>query len=185
MTLLAREMTLQETELVIRYFHGASPEFLEILGVDPTRLPAPAAWRERFAREFSLPIEQRSTFFLTWLDCHAPIGFSSADKIIFGERANMHLHVIDPGRRNRGCGALCVKRSAAIYFERLGIRQLFCEPNAFNTAPNRALQRAGFKYVKTHMTVPGPTQLSSGGHALGDRTPARSGGAKSEQRDRK
>jgi hypothetical protein len=32
---------------------------------------------------------------------------------------------------------------------------LFCEPNAFNVAPNRTLQRAGFKYVKTHMTVPG------------------------------
>jgi hypothetical protein len=30
------------------------------------------------------------------------------------------------------------------------------EPNAFNAAPNRTLQRAGFRYVKTHMTVPGP-----------------------------
>jgi hypothetical protein len=31
---------------------------------------------------------------------------------------------------------------------------LFCEPNAFNVAPNRTLQKAGFKYLKTHMTVP-------------------------------
>ncbi|MDU6731579.1 MAG: GNAT family N-acetyltransferase, partial [Bradyrhizobium sp.] len=33
---------------------------------------------------------------------------------------------------------------------------LFCEPHAYNTAPNRALQKAGFRYVKTYKTVPGP-----------------------------
>lgn len=43
-----------------------------------------------------------------------------------------------------------------IYFERFKLKRLFCEPNAFNVAPNRAMQKAGFKYVKTHMTVPGP-----------------------------
>ena len=67
----------------------------------------------------------------------------------------MHLHVTDPERRNSGIGAECVRRSADIYFERLKLKRLFCEPNAFNIAPNRALQKAGFKYVKTHMTVPG------------------------------
>ena len=39
---------------------------------------------------------------------------------------------------------------------RLKLKRLFCEPNAFNVAPNRTLQKAGFKYLKTHMTVPGP-----------------------------
>jgi hypothetical protein len=38
----------------------------------------------------------------------------------------------------------------------LELKCLFCEPNAFNVAPNRTLQRAGFKCVKTHETVPGP-----------------------------
>ena len=48
-----------------------------------------------------------------------------------------------------------MRRSVAIYFEALRLKRLFCEPNAFNVAPNRAPQK-GFKYVKTHMTVPGP-----------------------------
>lgn len=68
----------------------------------------------------------------------------------------MHLHVTEPKRRGRGLGTECVRRTADLYFERLRLRRLFCEPNAFNVAPNRALQRAGFEYVKTHMTVPGP-----------------------------
>jgi RimJ/RimL family protein N-acetyltransferase len=67
----------------------------------------------------------------------------------------MHLHLVDLENRRRGMGVECVRRSAEIYFERLKLRSLFSEPNAFNVAPNRTLQKAGFKYVKTHMTVPG------------------------------
>ena len=68
----------------------------------------------------------------------------------------MHLHVTEPTQRQQGIGAQCVRLSVDIYFRALEINQLFCEPNAFNIGPNRTLQRAGFKYVKTHMTVPGP-----------------------------
>jgi RimJ/RimL family protein N-acetyltransferase len=98
---------------------------------------------------------RRCWMIVIWLLDDRPVGFSSSDKISYGEQANMHLHVTDPERRNQGIGAECVRRSADIYFERLKLKRLFCEPNAFNVAPNRALQKAGFKYLKTHMTVPG------------------------------
>jgi RimJ/RimL family protein N-acetyltransferase len=155
MTLTVREMTASEFEIVIDYFLAATPEFLEILGVDPSRLPSAEGWRERFRREEGRPIEQRSWMILTWLFEDRPVGFSSCDKIRHGEQANMHLHVIDKEHRHRGIGAECVRRSADIYFEQFKLKRLFCEPNAFNVAPNRALQKAGFKYLKTHMTVPG------------------------------
>ena len=156
MTLTVREMTGSEVDLIIGYFFNSTPEYLETLGVDPSRLPAPESWRERFRRECAQPIEQRAWLAVIWLSDDQPIGFSTADKIAFGEQANMHLHVTDQGRRNQGYGVECVRRSADIYFERLQLKQLFCEPNAFNVAPNRTLQKAGFKYLKTHMTVPGP-----------------------------
>jgi len=156
MTMTVREMTDPEFDIVIDYFFKATPEFLETLGVDPTRLPTPGSWRERFQREQARPIEQRTWLAVIWLKRDQPVGFSSSDKITYGEQANMHLHVVDPERRNRGYGAECVRRSADIYFERLKLKRLFCEPNAFNVAPNRTLQKAGFKYLKTHMTVPGP-----------------------------
>jgi RimJ/RimL family protein N-acetyltransferase len=156
MTMAVREMTESEFEFVIEYFFRATPEFLETLGVDPTRLPTPDSWRERFRREQAKPTEQRTWLVVTWLKDSRPLGFSTSDKITYGEQANMHLHVVDPERRNQGYGAECVRRSADIYFERLKLKRLFCEPYAFNVAPNRTLQRAGFKYVKTYMTVPGP-----------------------------
>ncbi|MBR0855594.1 GNAT family N-acetyltransferase [Bradyrhizobium liaoningense] len=156
MGLDVREMRLDETPLVIDYFHSSTPEHLEMLGVDPTRLPPREAWATIFNTLYGVEIEQRRGFFLIWLMDGDPIGFSSCDKIVFGAQANMHLHVTKPAERKRGIGTQCVRLSVEIYFQKLKIKQLFCEPNAFNVGPNRTLQRAGFKYVKTHMTVPGP-----------------------------
>jgi RimJ/RimL family protein N-acetyltransferase len=152
----ARPMQLAETELIIDYFHSASPEFLNTLGVDPSRLLERAQWKARFEYRFALPIEERNFFAILWeIDGH-PAGWSSADKVIFGEEAYMHLHILDPERRRAGNGTFFVRESAKIYFETLRISRLFCEPHALNVAPNRTLQAAGFKYVKTHETVPGP-----------------------------
>ena len=155
MGLTVREMTIDETDLIIGYFHNSTLEHLETLGVDPTRLPSQEAWRERNRREYTLPINQRAALLVIWLSDDRPIGFSTSDKIVYGDRANMHLHVVDSDNRRRGLGVECVRRSVEIYFDRLKLKNLFCEPNAFNVAPNRTLQKAGFKYLKTHMTVPG------------------------------
>jgi RimJ/RimL family protein N-acetyltransferase len=156
MTPTVREMMGSEIDIIIDYFLNATPEHLEMLGVDPTRLPAAEPWRERLRRECELPIERRAAMFVLWLADERPIGFSTSDKIAYGEQANMHLHVIEPTRRNSGIGTECVRRSVDLYFGRLKLKRLFCEPNAFNVAPNRTLQKAGFKYLKTHKTVPGP-----------------------------
>ena len=149
-------MELAETGLIVDYFHSATPEHLELLGVDPTRLPAREHWRRRYEAEYARPYPERSTILVLWELDGVPFGFSTADKITFGGQANMHLHIIDPERRRSGLGSECMLQTAAIYFNVLEIQRLLCEPNAFNVAPNRALQRAGFSYVKTHLTVPGP-----------------------------
>lgn len=156
MAVSVRPMTLLETSEIIDYFHTSTPEHLEMLGVDPSRLPARSQWKQLYERLFDQPVEQRSHFLISWLEGDRFVGFSTADKIVIGERANMHLHVTDSHLRQRGIGVECVRQSVELYFQALRLKQLFCEPNAFNVAPNRTLQKAGFKYVKTHMTVPGP-----------------------------
>jgi RimJ/RimL family protein N-acetyltransferase len=156
MSLLVRPMALEEVDLIVDYFHGATPEHLEQLGVDPTRLPPRRRWRERFAGEYAKPVPERAALAVVWERDGRPIGFSTADRIVPGEHAYLHLHVVDPADRAGGAGAVCVRDSVRIYAESLQLRRVFSEPNAFNVAPNRTLQRAGFRYVKTHWTVPGP-----------------------------
>jgi RimJ/RimL family protein N-acetyltransferase len=149
-------MTLQETALIIAYFHEATPEHLEMLGVDPTRLPPALQWQRLYQQMFDQPVEQRSSLLVSWFCDDRFLGFSTADKIRVGQQANMHLHITDASQRKQGIGVECVRQTVELFFQHLELKQLYCEPNAFNTAPNRALQKAGFKYVKTHMTVPGP-----------------------------
>lgn len=156
MAVQAREMSLEETPIVVDYFLGSTPEHLDLLGVDPSRLPAREAWVAAFTAQYALPLERRRSVFLIWLVDDRPVGFSSCDKIAYGERANMHLHITDPTARQQGFGVDLVKQSVDIYFRALQLRQLFCEPNAFNIGPNRTLQRAGVTYIKTYKTVPGP-----------------------------
>src|SRR3954469_13121803 len=108
MTLTVREMAAAETDLIVDYFLNATPEHLEMLGVDPTRFPTAASWRERFHREYALPIEQRNVLLVIWLSDRRPVGFSTSDKIRFGDQANMHLHVTAPEHRQQGVGTECV-----------------------------------------------------------------------------
>jgi RimJ/RimL family protein N-acetyltransferase len=156
MDLDVRAMRLDETGIIVDYFHGSTPEHLDTLGVDPTRLPAPDRWRQRFEIEHALPVPERTTFQVIWLLDGGPVGFSTVDELRFGEQANMHLHIFDPERRRSGMGVRFVRASARLYFETLELRRLFCQPNALNVAPNRTLQAAGFRYVKTLMTTPSP-----------------------------
>ena len=156
MRLALREMRLDEVGLVIEYFHGSTAEHLEMLGVDPARLPDRHRWRARYEHDYARPRPEREMMLLLWELDGAPVGFSTTDRIAYGEQAFMHLHIVEAVHRRAGVGAAAIRASVELYFGELRLQRLFCEPNAFNIAPNRALQRAGFRYVKTHMTVPGP-----------------------------
>lgn len=148
-------MLREETGIIVEYFWNATAEHLELMGVDPSRLPAGDPWREKLEREIELPPQRCTVFMLLWLWDETPFGFSTVNRIVYGEEAYMHLHIVSPQLRARGAGAECVRRSVGIYFDALKLKRLYSEPNAFNIAPNRTLQRAGFRYVKTHRTVPG------------------------------
>ena len=151
-----RIMHLDEVGIIINYFHSATLEHLELLGVDPALLPQKKEWKAMYEAEYKHSIEKRTVLAVIWELEGSPVGFSTADKILFGKQANMHLHIVNPELRKNGIGSQCVKETVHLYFKVLELKQLFCEPNAFNVAPNRTLQRSGFKYVKTHQTIPGP-----------------------------
>lgn len=156
MRLRTREMEAAEANIRIDYFHGASDEDLLAMGVGRDLLPSPEAWRASFEADLGHPLRDRELFALVWeLDGQA-VGFSTADHITFGQEAFMHLHLLEPQRRRRGLGTEFVRRSAAVFFDVLELERLYCQPNAFNVAPNRTVQRAGFRYLFTREAAPSP-----------------------------
>jgi len=149
-----REMQLDDVAIRIDYFHDASDDHLRLLGVDRGLLPSRAAWKHFYEVDYARPIGERANYSLIWELDGEVVGFSSTDQITFGEQAFMHLHILDPTRRNSGMGTQFVKESAVIYLRVLDLRRLFCQPNSFNVAPNRTLQRAGFRYLLSEHTTP-------------------------------
>ena len=154
--LVVREMQPAEVGLRIDYFHDSTDEHLLKLGVDRASLPSRESWRSAYVEDYTLPLEDRKGLSLIWELGGRMVGFSSADRIVFGEEAFMHLHIVSSELRHQGFGVEFVKESARLYFRTLDLKRLYCEPNAFNTAPNRTLQRAGFHYLFTHEGQPSP-----------------------------
>ncbi|HVX33950.1 MAG TPA: GNAT family protein [Solirubrobacterales bacterium] len=185
--LLVRPMRLDEVDVRIDYFHDASDEYLLHLGVDRALLPDRDAWRAYYEQDFARPLPERDTYNLVWELDGRVVGFSSVDNIDFGEQAFMHLHIVEEPRRRRGLGAQFVRLSVAEYFRALELKRLFCQPNAFNVAPNRTLQRAGFRYVFTKEMQPSPINFPQpltrwvveGDGGRGPSTPLRCAGAAS------
>jgi RimJ/RimL family protein N-acetyltransferase len=153
---LVRPLRLDEVEVRIEYFHGASDAYLEHLGVERSALPGREAWRAHYEEDFARPLAERDTYNLAWELDGALVGFSSVDRIEFGAEAFMHLHIVEAPRRRSGLGTEFVRLSVVEYFRALQLERLFCQPNAFNVAPNRTLQRVGFRYVFTREDRPSP-----------------------------
>jgi RimJ/RimL family protein N-acetyltransferase len=155
-----REMQLPEVGIRIDYFHDSSDDHLRTLGVDRTLLPSREEWLSFYQEDYARPISARMSYSLLWLLDGDVVGFSSTDRIDFGQQAFMHLHIVVPELRKKGHGAEFVKKSARCYFSALELERLYCEPNAFNAAPNLTLQNAGFRYVLTHEAQPSPINFT-------------------------
>jgi ribosomal protein S18 acetylase RimI-like enzyme len=152
-------MHVEDLEVRTRYFQGATEEQLELLGVDRDKLDTLGAWRTSFEANLARPAAERTDHGLIWEADGERIGFSTADRIVFGDQAYMHLHLLRAEDRRRGFGTELVRRSARTYVELFELERLYCEPHAFNLAPNRTLQAAGFTYVSTQWTTPASLNL--------------------------
>jgi hypothetical protein len=105
-------MRLSEVSIRIDYFHDASDDYLRVLGVDRTLLPTREAWRAFYEEDYARPIRDRVNYSLVWQLNGRVVGFSSTDRIDFGNEAFMHLHVVEAGLRSSGLGTQFVRLSA-------------------------------------------------------------------------
>lgn len=153
--LSVRPMRPKDIPHLVRYWSRAEADYLKSMGVDLNKLPDDDALSSVLHRQLELPITERSSYCLIWEVDGKAVGHSNLNPITYGERANMHLHMWDPEYRRRGLGARLVRLSIPYFFENFKLKMLFCEPYAFNAAPNRTLDKLGFLFVKQYVTIPG------------------------------
>lgn len=150
-----RELKSKEAELVVKYFHNASNDFLKGMGVDRDKLPKFDEWVKLIQDNVTRPMEDKEFFYVLWMFENQPIGHSNINKIKFGQEAYMHLHLWNSEKRHQGIGTSLLRLSLPYYFSNFKLNELFCEPHSNNAAPNKTLEGLGFELVKQYETIPG------------------------------
>ncbi len=142
-------------ERMIDYFLQADEKFLISMGVDPGKLPTRKDWLDRLLPDLERSDREKKTYFLSWLYDGVAIGHSNVNKMTYGEEAHIHLHIWAPEYRKVGIGTEFLRNSASAFIRKFALKSLYCEPYVENPAPNRALLKLGFRFIKRYRTVPG------------------------------
>lgn len=145
-------------ERVVDYFLTAEDSLLRGMGVERGNLPDREAWLLRLLPDLELADREKQAFFVAWIYKGDAVGHSNMNPIKFGDEANMHLHMWRSDLRHAGLGTIFLRKSVQVFFERFGLKKLICEPWAENPAPNQALLKVGFKFVRKSRNVPGLMQ---------------------------
>jgi RimJ/RimL family protein N-acetyltransferase len=153
--LSVREIQETDIELISQYWLTVDPAFLTGMGVDLTKMPSKEEWITMLSEQLAQPYPEKRSYCIIWLVDNKPIGHCNVNKIKFGEEAYMHLHMWNSDLRKKGMGTELVKMSLPYFFENLKLKTIYSEPYALNPAPNKALEKAGFSFVKEFITIPG------------------------------
>jgi len=153
--LQVRELELSDIELLADYWLLSDPAFMQGMGVDLTKLPLREDLVTMLKSQLDYSIEKKQSYALIWELDGKQIGHTNVNQIMFGEQAYMHLHLWNSTFRQKGAGAILVQKSLPYFFENLKLKTLYCEPYTLNPAPNKTLEKIGFEFVKTHVTIPG------------------------------
>lgn len=150
-----RRITSSDTDLVANYWSQADEAFLKGMGADINLVPSREALKNMLSTQIGQDFPEKQAYCLIWLIDGKPVGHCNVNKIRFGENASMHLHLWDQSTRRRGFGMELVKECLPYFFKDLQLKMLYCEPYALNQAPNKTLEKVGFKFVREYMTIPG------------------------------
>jgi RimJ/RimL family protein N-acetyltransferase len=153
--LSVREIQMNDIERITQYWLSADPVFLTGMGVDLSKMPSKEEWITMLPEQLAQPYSEKKSYCMIWMVDNKAIGHCNVNKIKFAEEAYMHLHMWDSDGRKKGMGTELVKLCLPYFFEKLKLKTIYSEPYALNPAPNKALEKTGFTFVKKFITIPG------------------------------
>lgn len=155
MNLSVKELEQVDIDKLLKYWYSRSPEALKAMGADITKFPTQENFNSSLNQQLAQPYDQKKAFALIWMLDKEYIGHCNVNSIEFGHSAKMHLHIWHKTQRRKGIGLELVKKSLPYFFNCLQLKLLICEPYAYNPAPNKTLEKVGFKFEKKYLTTPG------------------------------
>ncbi len=153
--LSVREMQQSDIDSIAKYWCSSDTSYFLSLGVDVNKIPTHNQLSQMLTEQLKKPIEQRNSYCIIWELGGTSIGHSNTNPTVFCEEAYMHLHLWNQEVRKKGLGTALLKMTLPLFFERLQLKKLYCEPYALNSAPNKTLENIGFEFVREYITIPG------------------------------
>ncbi len=150
-----REIQKKDIPLVVKYWNDSTDAHLIGMGVDPKKNPSTEFFYALLLQQLDLSNDQKSSYTVIWEVDGLQVGHSNVNQINYGEVAIMHLHLWNSTIRQKGLGTEFVKKSLSFFFKNLRLKKLICQPYALNPAPNKTLEKVGFKFIKRYKTIPG------------------------------
>ena len=150
-----RELKVDDIKHIADYWLKSDKEFLISMGVDLKKLPSRDELTNMLNTQLKLADSDKSSLAMILEINGNPVGHCNVNGITYGQHASMHLHLWYSDMRQKGIGTAMVLRSLPIFFNRLKLETLWCEPYAQNAAPNKTLRKIGFEFVKRYITTPG------------------------------
>ncbi len=144
---------------MVDYFLDADTSFLEGMGVDVSKLPSRDEWIEAALLDHHRADDEKERAYLAWIYDGELVGHSSINRIKVGEEATIHLHLWRSDLRMAGLGTRFFEASTKEFMRLYRLDRIYCEPFAENPAPNRVVEKLGFRFLKRYRTVPGPINL--------------------------
>ncbi|KXX71275.1 GNAT family N-acetyltransferase [Flammeovirga sp. SJP92] len=155
MNITLREIQVEDILHLINYWTQSDSKYLKSLGVDLNKLPSEEMFKEMLENQIQQPYSKKQNYALIVLKEEQPIGHVNINEIDFGNAAKMHLHIWKKENRQSGVGTEMIQLAIPYFFKHFQLQKLICEPYAKNNAPNKTLEKVGFKFVKKYTTVPG------------------------------
>jgi RimJ/RimL family protein N-acetyltransferase len=151
-----RELRADDLLGFTNYWTTRSDEQLLKMGVDKEKL-LDVDLRKFVEDSLAAPsYVAKQSYCVLWLVDGEPVGHSNINKITFGKEAFMHLHMWNEINRAKGFGKELVLKSLSYYFNNFKLEKVYCEPNAYNEAPNKTLPKVGFIFKeKLENVIPG------------------------------
>jgi RimJ/RimL family protein N-acetyltransferase len=153
--LTVREIEPSDVALIVAYWLESNPAHHTAMGVDLAKMPSGEQLTAMISEQLTQSYEQKKAYCIIWEIDGKPVGHSNVNKIIFGEEAYMHLHLWHSSTRQKGAGSAFVQMTIPWFFINMQLKTLYCEPYKLNPAANKTLEKAGFEFVKEHITIPG------------------------------
>lgn len=153
--LKVRDLTIEDIGLIANYWLNSDEDHLTGMGVDLNKLPTRNGLTKMLTDQINLPDSEKESMALVVELNGKPIGHCNVNGITYGEDATLHLHLWNSNNRKQGIGTTMVLKSLTVFFDKLKLKTIWCEPFALNPAPNKTLLNIGFKFIKRYKTIPG------------------------------